>query len=126
MIARGVKQTTLDPETDLPPLGEGDRAEEVWGVFAPLVARMGLGVKQQEQSRVQGQEQGGVTALLLPSNSKASKNHWKGTRITRLLFQLGRMDVVVQAFWQAVGSLAVFIAPLALREIVGFVSHYGT
>lgn len=122
VIAKGVKQTSLDPEADLPPLGEGDRAEEVWAVFGPLVARVGLGVKQSQQ-QLQGQEQGCVTAPLLP---KPHNNHWKGTRITRLLFQLGRMDVVVQAFWQAVGSLAVFIAPLALREIVGFVSHYGT
>lgn len=129
VIQRGVRQQTLDKDEDLPPLGEGDRAHEVWAAFAPLVQRMGLGRQaQQQQEQQQPQppsslaEDGGTT----PPPPRRKKRYWKGTRVTRLLFQLGRWAAVVQAFWQAVGSLAVFISPLALKEIVGFVSNYGT
>jgi len=60
----------------------------------------------------------------LPPQTK-KKRRWKGLTITLLLFRLARGGVVVQALWQAIGSLAVFIAPLALRRIVDFVSHHG-
>jgi len=61
----------------------------------------------------------------LPPSLPRTSRRWKGLTITLLLFRLARGGVVVQALWQAIGCLAVFIAPLALRRIVDFVSHYG-
>lgn len=60
---------------------------------------------------------------LPPFSPSSKRKRWKGFSVTLLLFQLARGKVVVQAVWQLLGSLAVFIAPLALRKIVAYVSQ---
>lgn len=78
--------------------------------------------------RWKSEKQAALLPALAPSHAPPHKTkprrRWRGLTITLLLFRLARGGVAVQALWQAVGSLAVFIAPLALRRIVDFISHY--
>lgn len=40
------------------------------------------------------------------------------------LFRLGAWDMVATAVFQLIGALSVFAAPLALREVVAFITAY--